>query len=57
MASIDSPHNSNDGVITKEWVLSEIHLEEAESRPNTEYIEALLPYKLFFCGPGYELCD
>jgi hypothetical protein len=56
MASANSPHNSNNGTITKEWVLSEILLEEDEASPNTEYIEDLLKYKLFFCGPDYELC-
>ena len=57
MADEASPHNSNGGEITKEWVLSEIQLEEAEGVPNTEYLSKLNNLKLFFCGPYGDMCN
>ena len=57
MANESSPHNPHNGEITREWVLSEIQLEEAEGVPNTDYLNQLYNLKKFYCGPDYEFCD
>ena len=56
MADANSPHNPHNGTITKEWILGEIQLEEAEGVPNTDYLNSLYEHRVFFCGPDNEHC-